>query len=68
MEDNLLFSHKYHLVEEEMECVDCHAIAENSTTGFDDLMPNKEVCADCHEVEEKENCSTCHTNQINSRH
>ncbi|MCP4411179.1 MAG: cytochrome c3 family protein [Gammaproteobacteria bacterium] len=62
MEDKLEFSHKYHLEEEEMECTDCHDSVENSTTGFDDLLPDKEVCAECHEVEEKDECSTCHTN------
>lgn len=58
--DTLLFSHKYHVMEEEMECADCHAV-DQSITGMDNLLPAKEVCADCHDVNDEESCNTCHS-------
>ncbi len=59
--DSLVFSHNYHISEEEMECGDCHEAVETSRTGRDDLLPEKTVCADCHEVEDRDECTTCHT-------
>ena len=46
------FSHKTHVVEEEIECADCHSNVENSITGKDNLMPSRESCLDCHEADE----------------
>lgn len=60
--DHIKFSHKYHLQEEELECSDCHAKVQDSKIGSDDLLPTKETCADCHDVEAKDNCQKCHTN------
>lgn len=48
----LEFSHKLHVVEQEMECATCHAGAQSSQTGKDDLFPGKTVCNDCHEADE----------------
>ncbi len=45
------FSHKQHMAEE-MVCADCHVGVEESTSGMDNLMPDKAVCLDCHEGEE----------------
>lgn len=58
----LIFSHEFHLQEAEVECSVCHQGALSSTTGSDNLLPEMDVCADCHDVEDEENCTTCHTN------
>lgn len=50
--NQLDFSHKIHVVEQEMECITCHEQAEVSETGRDDLLPSKMVCTNCHEEEE----------------
>ena len=47
------FSHKYHILEEELACNDCHTSVDESTTGADDLMPIPSVCADCHEIDDE---------------
>ncbi len=46
------FSHKQHVIEEEIECADCHGAAEQSRSGLDNLLPARSVCLDCHEQEE----------------
>ncbi len=46
------FSHKTHVIDEEMECLDCHESAESSRTGEDNLFPDPESCLDCHEPDE----------------
>lgn len=46
------FSHKLHVIEQEIECLSCHENAESSTTGQDNLMPSKQVCNNCHGEEE----------------
>lgn len=55
------FSHRLHVVETGMECADCHAGADTTRTAGDFLLPQKAVCADCHEVEDEQQCSMCHT-------
>jgi hypothetical protein len=56
----LKFTHKFHIEEQEIECIECHTSASESTTGADNLFPSMELCADCHEVEEEDNCNLCH--------
>jgi hypothetical protein len=48
----LEFSHKLHVVENELECLTCHEQAEESETGKDDMLPSKSVCNDCHDADE----------------
>ncbi len=57
----LIFSHQLHVVEEELECGDCHDAAETSARGFDNLLPSMDVCSDCHDVEDDDACGTCHS-------
>lgn len=59
--DRLLFSHQYHVEEEGIECIDCHA-ADESVTGSDNLIPEMDVCGDCHDLDDEENCDPCHAN------
>lgn len=63
----LVFSHQYHVAEEGLECADCHAAAETSRTGLDNLMPTHETCSDCHDVEDEATCATCHADPENPR-
>lgn len=66
-ETELKFSHKMHVQENELECTTCHPKAETSATGMDNLMPAMNVCADCHDVQDSENCGTCHSDLENPR-
>jgi len=45
--------------ENEVECEACHPEVETATK-LEGLLPTMETCADCHEVEDEEECSTCH--------
>jgi hypothetical protein len=63
----LKFSHKLHVVENEIECSACHAMAESSLKGTDNLMPTMESCGSCHDVEDNEQCATCHSDMDNPR-
>ncbi|NOX37584.1 MAG: cytochrome c3 family protein [Calditrichaeota bacterium] len=56
----LIFSHKLHVVENEMDCLDCHPGAVRSEQGMDDLFPEMAACGDCHDVEAEEECGLCH--------
>ena len=54
------FDHVLHAEEADMECDACHEAAWESTAGTDLLLPEKDLCADCHDVDDDENCGTCH--------
>ena len=58
----LIFDHVLHVDENEMACDDCHGGVESSVTGLDNLLPDMDVCADCHDVDDDDECATCHTN------
>ena len=49
------FSHQKHVQGAEMACSDCHAQAEESVKAEDRLLPEKDVCANFHELEEEDN-------------
>ena len=63
----LIFSHKFHVVENELECSSCHAEAESSMKGTDNLMPTMEWCGNCHDVESADDCNICHSDMDNPR-
>jgi hypothetical protein len=52
------FSHELH--SELAECAECHSSVEESTSLKDRLLPDHDNCGDCHEVDNEEECSTCH--------
>jgi len=58
--DGLIFSHSLHVEVAEISCADCHPKAAESDTVSDNLLPPKETCADCHDVEDESSCGTCH--------
>ncbi|MBN1301523.1 MAG: cytochrome c3 family protein [Melioribacteraceae bacterium] len=53
------FSHQLH-TELEVGCADCHTGVPESTALSDRLLPEKDICAGCHDVEDDESCNTCH--------
>ncbi|RQV98985.1 MAG: hypothetical protein EH225_12295 [Calditrichaeota bacterium] len=63
----LIFSHKQHITDNEIECAVCHENAAISMVGTDNLMPAMEVCGGCHDVESSENCGVCHSDMDNPR-
>ncbi|MBX7044586.1 MAG: cytochrome C [Ignavibacteria bacterium] len=54
------FNHKIHIADAGIKCEDCHTAAGKSTSLKDNLNPKKEVCATCHDVKDKKDCSLCH--------
>ena len=60
--DNAIeFSHELHVTDMEIECSQCHASAEKSTAGTDDLFNfDHDVCSDCHSDAIEEDCEVCH--------
>ncbi len=57
-ESDLIFSHKYHVVEIGADCEACHERALESTSGKDDLLTEMETCYNCHD--EDMACNACH--------
>ena len=52
------FSHSVHA--EEAECADCHSKVSESISLGASLLPTKENCSECHDVDDEENCAECH--------
>lgn len=52
------FSHSFH--KDLAECTVCHSNVMTSKSSKDRLMPNHDNCKDCHDVENTDQCSTCH--------
>ncbi len=59
--DSILFPHDLHF-ENEVECTDCHEGVTGSTTAADHLLPEMDVCADCHDIDDEDECNLCHAN------
>lgn len=56
----LTFNHRLHLVEVGAACDDCHQPAATSHSADDNLYPAMKLCGECHNVEDKAECATCH--------
>ncbi len=61
----LRFDHKLHVQEVGVECATCHAGAQQSSSGTDQLIPGMGVCAECHDVESEDGCKMCHPDPSN---
>ena len=61
--DIIKFTHKFHL-EQELECTDCHTEVESSVDLSKRLVPTMESCGNCHDIEDEEECSTCHYENV----
>lgn len=55
----IYFDHALH-AEQDLECDACHEAAWTSRLGSDWLLPEKDTCADCHDVDDDESCGMCH--------
>lgn len=60
--DLLKFSHSLHV--EMTECQTCHSAAKNAETLDARMLPTMENCAECHDVEEEDNCGLCHYEEV----
>lgn len=61
--DRILFPHDFHLEEVELECAECHAGVEASSSLATRLLPEKETCITCHDGDSAtDECAACHTN------
>lgn len=58
------FSHQFHINEAEVDCASCHTSAAESRMLKDKLLPTKEDCASCHDVDDEENCNLCHYEDV----
>ena len=47
----IAFNHAVHIEEGHMQCVDCHP---NATTGVYAGIPGRDICLDCHDIDEEE--------------
>ncbi len=52
------FSHAVH--KDATDCAGCHTNIIESASLNDRLLPEKSVCAACHDVEDEKNCAQCH--------
>lgn len=57
------FSHKFH-TEQGVDCADCHTKVRESTSLNDRLLPDMETCGQCHDVQDENNCSKCHYEDV----
>lgn len=63
--DIIKFSHSVH--KEITDCASCHTNVVESTSLNDRLLPDKSVCATCHDVEDTDKCNTCHYDDVNEK-
>ena len=60
--DIIKFSHSLH--SEMMDCASCHEGVTESTNLKGRMVPEKDMCAMCHDVEDDETCNTCHYEDV----
>jgi hypothetical protein len=66
-ESDLIFSHRAHFGERDIDCQTCHQAA-LSMTANDVNMPGHNECSDCHSVENApDDCRLCHAHPDNPR-
>ncbi len=63
--DRIIMPHALHH-DAEVDCATCHDGVESSTSALDVFRPDMDVCADCHDVDDDEECAMCHTNLDNA--
>ncbi|MFQ6612317.1 MAG: cytochrome c3 family protein [Fidelibacterota bacterium] len=62
-QDALLFSHKLHIQDLDLECENCHGTIPASEKVTDLNFPAMETCSECHDSDTApDDCSLCHTN------
>nr|MEE4266483.1 hypothetical protein [Candidatus Krumholzibacteria bacterium] len=63
--DTIIFPHDLHF-EAEVECATCHEGVAEQTQPEDTFYPDMDVCGDCHDIDDDENCALCHSNVDNA--
>jgi hypothetical protein len=58
--DRLTFAHQIHVEDFGMLCDECHAGVADATDLSQSLLPQEDVCLDCHDREDE--CTSCHSN------
>ncbi len=58
-DSDVIFAHADHT---DVDCTDCHADIESSERAEDFNFPTMDVCGDCHDVDDDEDCGICHRN------
>lgn len=59
--DQIIFSHKRHIVGESLSCSDCHPDVKTSDSLRDGRhIPTEKTCTECHD--KADNCKQCHAN------
>jgi len=58
-ESDIIFSHSNH---GDLECLDCHSGGGTATLSQERLLPEMDICGDCHDIEDVDECETCHRN------
>ena len=56
------FSHSLHY--DFVSCDECHSSVPGSTSLSDRLLPDHDSCVDCHDVDDDDECETCHKNMV----
>ncbi len=59
--DIIKFSHKVHA---SIDCENCHISVIQSVKLTDRLLPVKDNCSSCHDVNDSETCNTCHYEDV----
>jgi hypothetical protein len=59
-QSDIVFSHKLHVDENEIECEDCHGSIATSDLASDENLPSMDDCGSCHDIEDDEQCGLCH--------
>lgn len=62
--DQIIAAHPTHQANN-VPCETCHAAAQESRAGSDNLLPGMDVCGQCHEIDNSEKCGDCHTQPQN---
>jgi hypothetical protein len=56
------FSHSLHI--DLTDCESCHSAVLTSISLKDRLLPNHDNCIGCHDVDDSDNCNTCHYEDV----
>lgn len=60
LESSILFSHEFHVVEQEIDCFSCHESVKSSDLSSDKNLPSMDDCGNCHDISDDESCNMCH--------
>lgn len=64
--NSIIFSHKLHIEDIGVECVDCHSTIPESQEMDDKNLPKHEECFTCHDDDiASQKCGTCHSDPDN---